>query len=191
MLVSGTRARARRAEGPARLLSVIFLAALAAAVSGVVLVALMMATRPPDVALVAAGEEAESGGLFLRIDSSEWLDHEEAHRDQGEVFPMPASAMPDMPADGLERLHVEVSVRNPGDGAHEITPGDFRVSSVGGDSWPPMASTLPPSELGPRQALNGVVFFDVPEGESGVYFVWSAGGSEAYMPIGDVPLHDH
>ncbi len=191
MVVSRTATQTSLAEGPARLLSFVLLAALVAAGAGVALVVLMLATRPSDVTFVAEGEEAESGGVSLRIESSEWLDDEEAHRDQGEVFPMPASMMPDMPADGLQRLHVELSLQNRADGAHDLTPADFRVSSVSGESWAAMASTLPPSSLGPGQALNGAVFFDVPEGMPGVYFVWSSGGTEAYMPIGDVPVHDH
>ena len=153
--------------------------------------ALMLVTRYPVATFVAPGQEAEASGVSLRIDFTEWLNHEDAHQDQGEVFPMPASSMPGMPEEGLQRLQVELTLQNLGDASRDFRPEEFSVRSVSGESWPPMASTFQPGTLGPGQALNGVVFFDVPEAESGVYLVWTRGGTQVYNPIGDVPVHDH
>ena len=101
--------------------------------------------------------------------------------------------MPGMPAQGEQRFQVAFILQNPGDGPRDFTPDDFRLRSAGGESWSPVGSNFVAGTLGQGQALEGVLFFHVPEAESGLRLVWTRGGDEVQMPVVDVPSqgHDH
>ena len=185
MLVSRPAACTRSRKDAGTLLPVIVLvAAVAAALSGVVLVSLMLVTRSTVATLVAPGQEAQAGGLSLRVDSADWLAHD--------MMPgMPPSAMPGMPAQGEQRFQVAFILQNPGDGPRDFTPDDFRLRSAGGESWSPVGSNFVAGTLGPGQALEGAFFFHVPETESGLLLAWTRGGDEVQIPVGQAPAHDH
>ncbi len=185
MLVSRPAACTRSRKDAGTLLPVIVLvAAVAAALSGVVLVSLMLVTRSTVATLVAPGQEARAGGLSLRVDSADWLAHD--------MMPgMPPSAMPGMPARGEQRFQVAFTLQNPSDGSRDFSPDDFRLQSGGGESWPPVGSNFVAGTLGSGQALEGTFFFHVPETESGLRLVWTRGGDEVQIPVGQAPAHDH
>lgn len=162
----------------------VLVAAVAAALLGAVLAVLTLADRSPEVVVVTPGQEARAGGLALQINAAEWVSHQ--------MMPgMPPSSMPGMPAEGERRLYIPLTLRNPSDGPRSFGPADFRLHSSSGASWSPLEGNLRAGTLGPGQALNGSLFFDVPEAESGVYLLWTKGGTQVQMPLGDAPEHDH
>lgn len=113
------------------------------------------------------------------------LEIEEATTAQGQVFPMPASMMPDLPDEGHERLKVELTLQNTGRRSQPFGPGDFRLRSEAGGEWLPRAkSTFRADVLHAGQSVNGVFFFDVPQEEAqDLFIVWQRGGSKIRIPV--------
>lgn len=161
-------------------------AALAAGLLGIVLAVSLFRAHSSEITFVPSGEPAEAGGLSLSLEATEWLRHDM----EPTSFPMPASMTTGMPAQGQKRLYVEMTLGNAGDGSPAYTPSEFRLLSEGGASWAPSAASFAEGALRPGQAMNGGVFFDVPEGESDLHLVWSRAGEEVHIPVaGGVPDH--
>lgn len=155
--------------------------AILAAAAGIVLAIYMVANRAPAISFVELGEEASAGGMSLSVGVAEWVDPGEMN-EQAQVFPMPASMMPGMPDTGQGRLHMEVSLRNPGAGVRAYSPDEFRLEAGSGIGWEPSQSSFLPGALGPHEALSGDIYFDVPQTNEGLYLVWTKGESQIYMP---------
>jgi hypothetical protein len=164
--------------------AIVLAIAVVAALLGVFFVGRTLVTAPSSSTVVAPGQEAGAGGLTLRVDESGWLAHDMAPG-------MSEMPMPGMPAETEQRLRLAFTLQNPGNGQRDFRPDEFRLRSISGEVWEPAGSNFMDSIVGPGQAMNGVLFFDVPETESGVYLVWTRGEAEVQMPIGDVPDHDH
>ncbi len=172
---------------------IVVVGAIVAAVVGVVLAVLMVANRGPATSFVELGEEANAGGMSLVVGVSEWVDPGDMN-EEAQVFPMPASMMPGMPDAGEGRLHMEVSLKNPAGGVVEYSSAEFRLEAESGTVWEPFQSSFLPGTLGPREALSGDIYFDVPQTNEGLYLVWTKDGSRIYMPAAngaEVKQHLH
>lgn len=161
-------------------------AALAAGLLGIALAISLLRAHSSEITFVVSGEPAQAGGLSLSLEATEWLRHDM----EPTSFPMPASMMTGMPAEGQQRLHVEMTLGNADDRSLAYTPGEFRLLSAGGTSWAPVGASFAEGSLRPGQAMNGGVFFDVPEGETELHLVWSRGGEEVHIPVAaGTPAH--
>ena len=177
----------------AALSTVVLVGALVAALVGVALVTVMFATRSPVTSFVALGEKAEAGGVWLNVSVSEWVDPGDMNK-EAQVYPMPASMMPGMPDTGQGRLHIELTLQNPGDGPRGFGPDEFHLESDSGTSWSPIESSFIPGTLGPAEALEGDIFFDVPQTDEGLYLVWTRSGIRTFIPAAngaDAKTHIH
>lgn len=106
----------------------------------------------------------------------------EAADDNG-IFSMPNSMTPGMQAEDEDRIHVEVTLRNPNDTVQDYRPDDFRLVSSSGDAWPLNPDTLVPATLAADYATNLDLYFDVPMGQEELSIEWSVGGSTADIPL--------
>src|SRR5262245_60499656 len=128
----------RRAAG-----RVAVLAALSAAVAGLVLLAAARASR------VLA--RAELGAVTLELDRLGWVRHG--------VDATPPSMMPGMPARGRHRLHVELTLHNRG-AAARFSAGELLLRHADGEEQPPQLSETPEAEVGRGQLLATSVDFE-------------------------------
>lgn len=173
-----TQARKVVQQSPIRPLNTLavlaFVAALASALAGVGLAAVSISSRPV--------QEAEVGGLYVRLESTEWL-VDQMHESEGQVYSMPANMMPDMPDAGLLRLNVELNLYNRGQRPQHFRADEFELRSAEGTVWSPVADRLTDFTLEPGQALNAVLDFDVLAGEPGLRLVWARTGADVAMPV--------
>jgi plastocyanin len=114
----------------------------------------------------------------------EAVDVEAADADSNGIFSMPNSMTPGMQAEDEDRIHVEVTLRNPSDTVKDYRPDDFRLVSSSGDAWPLNPDTLVPATLAADYATNLDLYFDVPMGREDLSIEWSVGGSTADIPLG-------
>ena len=106
---------------------------------------------------------------------------------------MPSTMMPDMPEQGQIRIQIEVNLENLGSHPREFALDDFILRSASGDQWlPRTGNSISYGTLGPAQAINGKVAFDVEDTATDLYLVWSRGGTEVRFPMDDASEHvDH
>jgi mono/diheme cytochrome c family protein len=123
--------------------------------------------------------EAVLSGLFLRLESAEWLHDTMAHPDKG--YQMPASMTPGMPLPGQERLAVEVSVRNTSRQRQELDVEELELVSADDAVWPAVASEVGHVTLAPGEGVSAIVQFDVPEKLPSARLVWARGGTRVSL----------
>lgn len=173
-------------RGRKTLVVAVLVAALAMMVAGGVLLA-----HSINSALV---QEAEVGGLYLRLEETKWLVdqmHIEGAYGEGRVFPMPASMMPDMPLDGVQRLYVEFTLHNRSQRPKHFRATELELRSAKGAVGPPPDNQPSEVTLGPGQALNLFRSFDVVEPEVDLRLVWTRDGVNVEMPVSDSSDQDH
>lgn len=143
---------------------------------------LVLAGRPR-----SGNGEAAIGGLYLRVDRARWL-HDPM--DHGGGFAMPARMTPDMPAQGDERLHIELSAENRSGVWKSFAPGELSLRSATGETWAPAAIDLSgATTLRRREALSTRVAFDVPVAAGDVRLFWERDGERAELTA--VPRDKH
>lgn len=143
----------------------------------------------------------QSGGLVLTVNLAAPAAHDEmtgvTQPSYPADFPMPGQTMPGMQAQDEERLHVEVSLRNPGGTAKPYRLDDFHLVSGAGGRWIPNNDSFAPGMLAPGLALNLDLYFDYPLGHSDLSVSWTPiGGDPVVIPliVGDAPArpgHGH
>jgi hypothetical protein len=147
---------------------VVFAVALIPAVAGALLLARGRRERVVREALV--------DGLFLRLESSEWLHDGMDHSATG--FQMPSSMAPGLPLSGQTRLAVEVSLTNTDRTAHDFKVEELELRSPQGAVWPALSSEVEALTLNPGQVVNSILQFDVPETLPEVRLVWARAGAD-------------
>lgn len=144
----------------------------------------------------------ESGGLLLTVNRTESLPH---NMDGGGPaaggptsgglgsFQMPQSMMPGMQTADQDRIHIEVSLRNPSQDAKPLRHDDFRMVSRSGGRWDVNEASFTPATLAPGFSVNLDLYFDIPLAEKDLSVEWSAGRSPVEIPIvvGETPAHGH
>jgi hypothetical protein len=180
---------------PRMRIALVVLAASAVATVGVVRLA------APTVA-PAVAERATVDGMTAEIVAAGWtsMDHDMATDAPG--YQMPPAMMPGMPENGDERLAVSVSVINGGDETRPLRPGEEFALHTGEDGrrWAPHSDTfgeLP--RLAPRNAVKGILYFDLPPAEldaAPAWIEWTHGDTASRITLqidgasGD-PSHPH
>jgi len=174
----------------------VVLAALAVAIFGV-------------VRLVGSlGAEAEASpighldNLSAQVDTAAWVDMDHDMSANAPGYQMPPQMMPGMPEEGKQRLAVSLTVTNTGEATRPCRPiEEFALHATkDGQLLPPHSDTfgeLP--RLAGRNAVSGVLFFDLPPGDvvdSSTWLEWSHGGTRARIsvPMNGVesgPSHQH
>ncbi|GAB4412148.1 MAG: hypothetical protein Fur0044_06380 [Anaerolineae bacterium] len=192
---------------PARRRSILpaltLMVALGTVVFGAVLVAQMWLSR---ILTAAPGQDAQVGGLTFRVENFEWVAHDHSGDDPtqsqtssgdnahpaGQGFPMPASMMPGAPEAGNQRLQVQFTLQNLTKRPYSYGPQEFRLVAANGDSWAPQPNeAFRPGKLGPGQALDAALFFDVAETSANLALVLERNGERVQVFIGDPGSHPH
>ncbi len=164
-------------------------AALALAGAGTIYVSASDGAAPR-----AADRVATAEGLSVSISSVEAVaGHEmrkEMHRGN---FDMPASMMPGAPAEGRQRLHVEVAIRNSSSSDRVVTPEEFWLRPEGARRRPPVSSTIDSTTLHSGQVLWIDLYFDVVSRASPrLYLEWTRGATTRRIPLAtEAPSHQH
>jgi hypothetical protein len=181
---------------PRMRIAIVVLAASAVATIGVVRLAAL-----PD-AHSAAATQASVDSLTARVTAAGWttMDHDMSGDAPG--YQMPPAMMPGMPENGDQRLAVSVTVVNTSDETRPLRPGkEFTLrGGKDGRQWAPHSDTfgdLP--RLAPRNAVNGILFFDLPPAEmtdSPAWIEWTHGdtANRLTIPMDGVssgPGHSH
>jgi hypothetical protein len=177
-------------------LVIIAAAALAVAAFGVL--RLFAAADTPR----AAAGQASLDSLTTQVNTAEWakMDHDMSENAPG--YQMPPAMMPGMPQGDDQRLAVTITVTNTSDETRAVKPGKEFILHAGkqGRTWSPHSHTfgdLP--RLAPRNAVKGVLFFDLPPAEladSPAWIEWTHGDATSSLTIpmdgvGDGPSHSH
>ena len=126
-------------------------------------------------------------GLNIRVDHWEWVHHEMEVDNGG--FKMPSAMMPGMPAEGHERIHVELTLRNVGSTNRTVESAQLVAVTPDGQRAAPAEVELARTTLRPGEALTGSISFDVPEkAEQGAIFWEGAARGVALLQTG-LPVH--
>jgi|GEM_PF-1902294 len=164
--------RASPARGAGRRLAtiIVVLAALAASMLGVGRL----------VAAFGAGDQAPPAGivtlaeLTTQVTAAEWVKMDHDMTPDAPGYQMPPAMMPGMPTGDDQRLSVAITVVNTGDRTRPLRAAkEFTLRSENGRQWQLHSDTfadLP--RLAPRNAVSGVLFFDLPPGELAESPVW-------------------
>jgi len=123
--------------------------------------------------------EAVINGLFLRLESADWLHDSMVHTETG--YQMPASMTPGMPLAGQQRLAVEVSLRNTSRRRQEFNVEELELRSPDDAIWPSTSSEVTETTLNPGEMVSAVVQFDVPEKLPSARLVWNRAGSKVAL----------
>jgi hypothetical protein len=171
------------------------LAASAVATVGVVQLVDAEGT-PSDVA-----RQATVDSLTAFVAAAEWSVMEDMEADSP-GYQMPPAMMPGMPEGDDQRLVVSVTVANTSDDTRLFQPGEEFTLHAGkeGKRWNPHSDTfgdLP--RLAPRNAVTGMLYFDLPSTElteSPAWVEWAHDGttSRLTIPLDGVsapPAHSH
>jgi uncharacterized protein YdeI (BOF family) len=168
--------------------------------------------RYPDLR-IAVGDEVALSNLTLAVDQMNWVDHQhDPNEDANSVtllpadpnytpppvdttastgFAMPRAMMPGIPAEGQQRLRVELTLHNTGTGLKEIKPADFMVEDANGKVFVPLAnSTFRSQKLTPDQRIGAILFIDVDEDAKSPLLIWRHDGAQVTLAITDVPVHE-
>jgi hypothetical protein len=166
----------------------VVLAALAVATVGIV----RLATPPA----ASAADEATVDSLTAQVTSAGWttMDHDMSGDAPG--YQMPPAMMPGMPENGDQRLAVAVTVVNTSNGTRPLRPGEEFALRAGeeGRQWAPHSDTfgdLP--RLAGRNAVNGILFFDLPADElvAPAWIEWTHSGTTSRLTIPMDGMRDH
>jgi hypothetical protein len=147
-----------------------------------------------------AARQADVDSLNARITSAGWtsMDHDMSSDAPG--YQMPPAMMPGMPENGDQRLAVAVTVVNTSGETKPLRPGEEFALHTDGRRWAPHSNTfgdLP--RLAPRNAVRGILFFDLPPAEltgSPAWIEWTHGdtANRLTIPMDGVsapPNHSH
>jgi len=141
---------------------------------------------------------AHVDGLDSQVTAASWvqMDHDMAPDAPG--YQMPPAMMPGMPQGDDQRLAVTISVANTSADTRPLEPDlEFTLHS-NAKHWSAQTGTfgeLP--RLAPRNAVNGVLFFDLPPADlvdSSSWLEWTHGGTSTRLAIplhGAAPTHSH
>lgn len=106
-------------------------------------------------------------------------------------YAMPAAMMPGMPEEGLRRLRMVVTLSNTGDRSQTVSAADFEIVAADGQRWLPLAiGSFRNQHLAPGQAVEGVLFADIPADTPDLGIVWTRRTGEVRLPLGTAPGHD-
>jgi hypothetical protein len=177
-------------------IAIVVLTALVVAVIGVVRLA-----ASSDAPAEAAGQ-ASVDSLTASVTAAGWtsMDHDMSADATG--YQMPPAMMPGMPENGDQRLSVTVTVVNTSDETRPLRPDKEFALHAGKENkqWAPHSDTfgdLP--RLAPRNAVEGVLFFDLPAAQltgAAAWIEWTHQGStnRLTIPMDGVssgPSHSH
>lgn len=150
----------------------------------------------------AAASQASVDSLTTSVTAAYWanMDHDMSGDAPG--YQMPPAMMPGMPENGDQRLAVTVTVANTSDGTRPLRPGEEFALHAGkeGKQWAPHSTTfgdLP--RLAPHNAVEGVLFFDLPPAQltdAAAWIEWTHADSanRLTIPMDGVssgPSHSH
>jgi hypothetical protein len=160
---------------------VLVLVALAAATFGVVRLIDTWTAPPP------MGHDGTLDGLHTRIEKAGWVDLDDMADSMAPGMPM--NKMQGMPEDGDGRVEIKVTVVNSTSQTHQfLAAEEFVLRADKGDKrWTPSADTfgdLP--RLAPRNAVSGLLFFDMPPDElkdTAVWLEWERDGTSAALSV--------
>lgn len=141
-------------------------------------------TAPPTVV-----HEGNLDGMHARIAEASWVNL--ADMAKGMASGMPMNKMANMPKDGDGRVEVKVNVTNPTDQTRLfLAAEEFALRAErGGKRWIPSSDTfgdLP--RLAPRNAVNGILYFDMPPADLKDTMVWLEWTREGGTAALNVPL---
>lgn len=166
----------------------VVLAALAVATVGVV----RLATSSD----AAVTDEATVDSLTAQVTSAGWtaMDHDMSGDAPG--YQMPPAMMPGMPENGDQRLAVSVTVVNTSADTRPLRPDKEFVLRAGddGQQWAPHSDTfgdLP--RLAGRNAVNGIIFFDLPADAltAPAWVEWTHSGTTSRLTIPMDGVREH
>ena len=117
-------------------------------------------------------------------------------------YQMPPAMMPGMPDQGKERLLVQVAVSNDSNDTRPLRPGQEFTLHAGKDGTaikPQSDSFGELPRLAAHNAVNGVIYFDLPPADltaSPAWIEWAHGGTTTRLslPLNGVPAapnHQH
>lgn len=150
----------------------------------------------------AVASQATVDSVTASVTAAGWtsMDHDMSSDAPG--YQMPPAMMPGMPENGDQRLAVTVSVVNTSDDTRPLRPGKEFALYAGKENkkWAPHSNTfgdLP--RLAPRNAVEGVLFFDLPPAQltgATAWIEWTHGDSanRLIIPMDGVssgPSHSH
>lgn len=150
----------------------------------------------------ATTSQASVDSLTAQVTAAGWtnMDHNASAPASG--YQMPPGMMPGMPEGDDQRLAVSVTVVNTSDATRPLRPGEEFSLRAGTDGrrWAPHSDTfgeLP--RLAPRNAVNGILFFDLPPAElsgSPAWIEWTHGDTTSRLTVpldgvGSPPGHSH
>lgn len=164
------------------------LAAMAVATVGVA----RLATSPD----ASAADEATVDSLTAQVTAASWtsMDHDMSEDATG--YQMPPAMMPGMPENGDQRLAVTMTVVNTSGDTRPLRPDKEFALHAGEDSrqWAPHSDTfgdLP--RLAGRNAVNGIIFFDLPPNEltAPAWIEWTHSGTTSRLTIPMDGVREH
>lgn len=174
------------------------LSAAFAAAGVAVFVAVLLARLTTAPGAGVAGEASgiySADGVELTVDAWQWMQHDMfgGPTPTANNFPMPAQMMPGMPADDVNRLHMEVTVTNRRRGPMHVSMGDFVVETAGGQRVKTDDATMSNLYLDAQASMSGDLYFDIPLAEtvSDVVFTTDTGTSVRIPFAGPAPQHTH
>jgi Domain of unknown function (DUF4352) len=136
----------------------------------------------------AVGRLASISDLTAQVTAVEWarMDHDMSSDAPG--YQMPPAMMPGMPTGDDQRLSIDVVITNTSDETRRLRPAEEFVLHTGnGKQWALHSDTFGDlSRLAPHNAVNGILFFDLPPTElnvSSAWVEWTNGGTTAKLAI--------
>jgi hypothetical protein len=143
------------------------------------------------------GHKHSVHGFQVAVDRWQWMSHDMfgGPAPKANNFPMPAQMMPGMQTNDVNRLHVEVTVRNQGKRTAPVSGEEFSVETSGGrrvsDNQASDGSGGAVSlENGMSASLD--LYFDVPLKDKVSDVVFTASGHSVRIPFGgSEPQHSH
>lgn len=134
--------------------------------------------------------QATLDGVEVRLERASWIEDQMEH---GENYQKPTSMMPDLPEPGLQRVTLNLALRNRAGAAREFQGDEFRLVPEIGKEVPPFGALVGEAHLAPGQTLNTAIHFDLnttrPHGR--LVVKWQQGHRAAYFPVPEPPEHFH
>lgn len=138
-----------------------------------------------DTSLGATRRQASVAGLELTVERARWMQHQ-MHE---EGMQMPAAMMPGMPPLGIQRLHLEVTVRNAAAHPQRFRAEDLMLVGDAGARALPDGGGVRELELHPGERLTTNVYFDVPESDRPWRLTWTHRGAALALWTTVTPRH--
>jgi hypothetical protein len=173
---------------------------LAAALAVATLSVIKLVTAQDDPSAVT--DQASVDSLTAQVVTAGWtaMDHDMSSDAPG--YQMPPAMMPGMPENGDQRLAISIMVVNTSDATRPLrVDKEFALhAGKNGRQWAPHSDTfgdLP--RLPSRNAVKGILFFDLPPAEltgSSAWIEWTHGDTTSRLTIpldgtSDQPSHSH